>query len=212
MRKVRKPKIAKRTKSFTDYHLSKNIDVPLRNGSFKPVRMKNYITTRQWFNTKGRLFLKCLCYNVFSKSNTRGGRKLFKGKKTINYVSAEHPNISKHRKLVKYLCFNRASYEHIQKGGKSSPIIEVLDWIVKYQTFYNDKVGVPLFNFRTRVKVGRSKVARNVVFENTLYNKGSVRFKPKSYSEYSTIAQNDLELKSAFNEFADTYYDKDVEF
>lgn len=162
------------------FKLSQHIDIPMSNGKFRVLTKKEYITRRQWFDAKGRLYIKCIVYNVFRK-----GKKIWttkdKWSKEPIIVSAEYPHITKHKKKVLKLCYNRASYEHIRRGGKSDGIIEVLDWIIKYPTFYNPKSKVSYFRFKQgTLKSGDT----NKVYKNVLYNKGKARFKTFSESDY----------------------------
>lgn len=199
---IRKVVKSKRSK-YVSYYLSSKIDIPMAYGKFRVVTTKKYITRRQWFNTKGRLYMKCLCYNGFVSTSKFGGRKKIIGKRTINIVSAEYPNISRHKRLVQYLCYNRASYSHLQKGGKSNPIIEVMDWIIKYPSMYSDVKKVPYLSFKT---VRDRKGVRNVVYKNMLYNQGSVRFMTYAESDYVKPVDTFAMFSKDFSSFLDNYY------
>ena len=168
--------------------LYKNIEVSTIHHKFRSRTTKSFVSSKRWYSAKGRLFLKCRCTSIIYR---RRRRYEFS---TTDYSSVEYNNIGNHKKLVLYIALGRAQYSHVKKGGKSNPKIRVLDYIIKYPTFYDKKKGVGKYQLKNRQGF-------NIVYENKYFKEGGLGFIEESRipdGHYKTIHN---QINNITNEF-----------
>jgi hypothetical protein len=170
----------------------KNIRISTIHNKFRSRTTKSYVTSKRWYPAKGRLFLKCRCTSIIYK---RGRRYKFV---TTDYSSFEYNNIGNHKKLALYVAMYRAQYSHVKKGGKSNPEIKVLDYVIKYPTFYDKKTKVSKYFLKHDKGV-------NIVLENKDYKIGGSNFVEDSRmldGHYSKTREQIAEISEEFEGFS----------
>lgn len=168
-----------------------NIPFDKSSNRFRSASYKSAYWSKRWFPSKGRIFAVVECTSFIRRSGSRKSRPFV----TREKVSTDYENVYNHKKIVFMKLFTMAEWAHVHHGGKSNPVMRIVDYIIRYPTFYNKKLRIAKVSFK------RDK-GRVFVFKNRDFVTGGVKFEPwRDESDYSTLGLHNIlrNFESLFN-------------
>jgi hypothetical protein len=136
---------------------------------------KHYITSKKLYNAKGKILF---IIEVISFRRSRG--KTIIEPTTIQNVTVEVPNVSKNFRLAiekakikaKASHYNELDYDMTDFSPnliKRFVNFRLIDWIVRYERLYSDRLKKPLLTFKS--KISKRKIGNKLFTKrfNTVY-------------------------------------------